>query len=43
MAELMNKVRVAYGMAPLENTKSTDSEGHDGDQKQETIEEASKN
>ena len=43
MAELMNKVRVAYGMAPLENAKSTDSEGHDGDQKQETIEEASKN
>lgn len=43
MAELMNKVRVAYGMAPLENTKSTDSEGHDGDQKQKTIEEASKN
>ena len=43
MAELMNKVRVAYGMALLENTKSTDSEGHDGDQKQETIEEASKN
>ena len=43
MAELMNKVRVAYRMAPLENTKSTDSAGHDGDQKQETIEEASKN
>ncbi|MGM9908115.1 recombinase RecA [Limosilactobacillus sp.] len=43
MAELMNKVRVAYGMAPLENTKTADGEDHDGDQKQETIEEASKN
>lgn len=42
MAELMNKVRVAYGMAPLENTKSTDNEDQNGDQKQETIEEASK-
>ena len=43
MAELMNKVRVAYGMAPLENTKSTNDEDQNGDQKQETIEEASKN
>lgn len=43
MAELMNKVRVAYGMAPLENTKTADGADHDGDQKQETIEEASKN
>ncbi len=43
MAELMNKVRVAYGMAPLENTKSTNDEEQNGDQKQETIEEASKN
>ena len=43
MAELMNKVRVAYGMAPLENTKTADGEDHDSDQKQETIEEASKN
>lgn len=44
MAELMNKVRVAYGMAPLENAKgSTNDEDQNGDQKQETIEEASKN
>ncbi|MDD7693098.1 MAG: recombinase RecA [Lactobacillaceae bacterium] len=43
MAKLMNKVRVAYGMAPLENTKSTNDEDQNGDQKQETIEEASKN
>lgn len=43
MAELMNKVRVAYGMDPLENTKGADNEDQSGDQKQETIEEASKN
>lgn len=42
MAELMNKVRVAYGMAPLEDTKDANSEGQPGEQKQETIEEASK-
>lgn len=42
MAELMNKVRVAYGMAPLEDTKNADGEGQPGEQKQETIEEASK-
>ncbi|WP_278589597.1 recombinase RecA [Limosilactobacillus pontis] len=42
MAELMNKVRVAYGMAPLENSKDKDDASQPGEQKQETIEEASK-
>lgn len=42
MAELMNKVRVAYGMAPLENSKDKADAGQPGEQKQETIEEASK-
>lgn len=42
MAELMNKVRVAYGMAPLENSKDKNDADQPGEQKQETIEEASK-
>lgn len=40
MAELMNKVRVAYGMEPLKN--SEDDPKKKGTTKQETLEEASK-
>lgn len=42
MAELMNKVRVAYGMAPLTDAKGEEHPDQAGGQKQETIEEASK-
>ena len=42
MNELMNKVRVAYGMKPLDDQK-TDGEDAKGSNQQETIEEASKN
>lgn len=42
MNELMNKVRVAYGMKPLDDQKA-DSEDAKGSNQQETIEEASKN
>ena len=45
MAELMNKVREAYGMEPLKNTatkESDDKSDSKGGAKQETIEEASK-
>ena len=42
MAELMNKVRVAYGMAPLADAKGEGNPDQAGGQKQETIEEASK-
>jgi recombination protein RecA len=45
MAELMNKVREAYGMAPLKETDKKDQEkktAPKGSSKQETIEEASK-
>lgn len=42
MAELMNKVRVAYGMAPLDDTATGDDAKKPADPKQETIEEASK-
>ena len=41
MNELMNKVRVAYGMKPLENNGEADQPKEGG--QQETIEEASKN
>jgi recombination protein RecA len=42
MNELMNKVRVAYGMKPLDD-QNTDGEDTKGSNQQETIEEASKN
>lgn len=43
MNELMNKVRVAYGMKPLEDLPTPDDKAEDGaEPKQETIEEASK-